>query len=79
MYLYALSYANPYDLTQHCVLFVASKRPLSTEETLSSGIEAVGDDSLGHEWVEAVAHGSVCGPVEVDGRLVQPTIAVYVD
>lgn len=79
MFVYALSYCNPYDPAQHCVLFLAAKRPLGETEALASGVEAVSVDSLGHEWVEAVAQGTVCGPIEVDGRLAQPSIAVYVD
>lgn len=79
MFLYALSYGNPYEPTQHCVLFLAAKRPLSGTEALQLGIEAVSDDSLGNEWVEAVAHGTICGPLEVDGKLAQPSIAVMVD
>ncbi len=79
MLIYALSYRNPYDEAKPLVLFVAAERLLSETDVLTAGVTAVRADALGNEWVEAVAGGSVCGPLEIDGTLGQPTIAIVVE
>jgi hypothetical protein len=79
MNVYALSYRNPHDPARPFVLFLASARHLEQDEALAAAIETVKADGLGHEWVEAVANGSVCGPLEIEGELRQPSIAVAVE
>lgn len=79
MNVYALTYRNPHDPGTSFVLFVTSKRHLDEAEALASAIEAVKSDGLGNEWLEAIANGSVCGPLEIEGELRQPSIAVVVE
>jgi len=79
MFIYALSYRNPYDEAKPLVLFLAAERLLSETEALTAAVTAVRGDALGNEWVEAVAGGSLCGPLEIDGALGQPTIAIVVE
>ena len=79
VYIYALSYRNPYNPGELFALFLAAERLLTVAEALARAVEAVGHDGLGHEWVEAVAGGAVCGPLQIDGRLSQPTIAVVIE
>lgn len=79
MYIYALSYRNPYNQGELFALFLAAERLLPAAEALAKAVEAVGRDGLGHEWVEAVAGGAICGPLQIDGKLAQPTIAVVIE
>ena len=79
MYIYALSYRNPYDDAQIVVLFLASRRLLEHGEAVGAAISAVTQDALGHEMVEAVEHGTLVGPLEISGNLIQPSIAVTVE
>ncbi len=79
MNVYALSYRNPHDSAKPFVLFVTSGRHLDEDEALAAAIEAVKADGLGNEWLEAIANGSLCGPLEIDGELKQPSIAVAVE
>lgn len=78
MYLYALTYGNPYEDGRPFVLFVAAERLIEEQEARASAVEAVRNDNLGNEWVEAVANGVLSGPVEIEGALRQPSIAVVV-
>lgn len=79
MFIYALSYPNPYDARELFALFVASRRPLDPDEAISYAVEAVTADGLGYEWVEAVAAASVAGPLLIEGSLSQPSVAIIVD
>lgn len=79
MYIYALSYRNPHEDTRPFVLFLAAERLLSASEAISAAVETVRGDALGNEWVDAVSDGSLCGPLEVEGTLRQPTFAIMVD
>ncbi|MCC7494820.1 MAG: hypothetical protein IT204_20865 [Fimbriimonadaceae bacterium] len=79
MYIYALGYRNPYQGDKPFVLFLAAQRLLRRDEALAAAVETVRNDSFGNEWVDAVSQGALCGPLEVDGNLPQPTIAVVVD
>lgn len=79
MYVYALSYPNPHGDPKPMTLFVASARLVTEDEALAAAVDAVINDSLGNEWVEAVTHASLCGPLEIEGQLRHPSIAVVVD
>ena len=79
MNIYALSYRNPHDPAKPFVLFVSAPRRLEEDEALAAAIEAVKNDGLGNEWLEAIAQGSLCGPLEIVGELRQPSIAVAVE
>lgn len=79
MYIYALSYRNPYNQDEMFALFLASERLLPRPDAVAKAVEVVAGDNLGHEWVEAVAQGALAGPLHVDGKITQPTIAVLVD
>lgn len=79
MYIYALTYANPHEDGKPFVLFLTSSRLLAEPDALAAAVDAVSADNLGHEWVDAVSHGTLCGPLVVDGRLSHPSIAVEVD
>ena len=79
MYIYALSYTNPYKQDEVFALFLAAERLLTRNEAVAKAVEVVTGDNLGNEWVEAVAQGALGGPLHVDGKITQPTIAVMVD
>jgi len=79
VYIYALSYQNPYNREELFALFLASPRMLTPTEATTKAVEAVTVDGLGNEWVEAVAQGAVCGPLRIEGKLPQPSIAIVVD
>jgi hypothetical protein len=79
VYIYALSYRNPYSPSELFALFLAADRLLTNDEAMGRAVEQIREDNLGHEWVEAVAQGALCGPLQIDGRLSQPTIAVTVE
>jgi hypothetical protein len=79
VYIYALSYRNPYNPDEIFALFLASERLLPHNEAISKAVEVVAADALGNEWVEAVAEGALGGPLQVTGQLAQPTIAVTID
>lgn len=79
MYIYALSYRNPHDEERPFVLFLAAERLLAKDEAIAAAVAAVRGDSLGHEWVDSVTRGALCGPLEIAGELHQPSIAVVVD
>lgn len=79
MNVYALSYRNPHDPSKPFVLFLVSDRHLEQSEALAAAIETVKTDGLGNEWLEAIAAGSLCGPLEIEGELRQPSIAVAVE
>ncbi|MBI2300519.1 MAG: hypothetical protein HYU66_16540 [Armatimonadetes bacterium] len=78
MYLYALTYRNPYQEGRPFVMFLASDRLLDVHEARLAAVEQVRADALGNEWLEAVADGELCGPVELEGTLRQPSIAMLV-
>ncbi len=78
MNVYALSYRNPHEPTTPFVIFIASERLIDLAEARASAIEAVQADGLGNEWLEAIADGLLCGPLELDGTLRQPSIAVVI-
>jgi len=79
VFIYALSYPNPYDARELFALFVASQRPLEPDDVIGHAVQAVTADGLGHEWVEAVAAAAVAGPLLVEGTLSQPSVAIIVD
>jgi hypothetical protein len=78
VYIYALSYRNPYQPDELFALFLASERLLATPEALGKAAEAVARDGVGNEMVEAVTQGALCGPLQVSGQLSDPSIAVVV-
>lgn len=79
MYVYALTYRNPYEREQPFVLFLASQRLLDQTDAIAQAVSAVESDNLGHEWMEAVTQGVLAGPLEVDGSLIEPSIAICVE
>jgi len=79
MNVYALSYRKPHDSAKPFVLFVTPAGISTKTRRWRAAIEAVKADGLGNEWLEAIANGSLCGPLEIDGELKQPSIAVAVE
>lgn len=79
MYVYALGYRNPHHADQPFVLFLASKRLLTRDDAVQAALDTIAADALGNEWIEAVVQGALCGPLEIDGELRKPSIAVVVD
>lgn len=78
MYLYALVCRHPYESDRPFVMFVAAERLLDQTEARGAAIEAVNRDALGNEWIDVVADGQLSGPVEIEGVLRDPSIAVVV-
>lgn len=78
MYVYAVCCANPHEDDKAFFMFIASERFLPEDEVRAKAIDVVREDALGHEWVEALADSHVGGPLELEGGLKQPTIAVKI-
>ena len=79
MYIYALSYVNPHHESRPFTLFLSTERLLNRDEAIRAAEEAIRADSLGLEMVEAARAGALCGPLEIDGQVRQPSIAVAVE